>query len=139
MAVNYSHAAHRHFADCNTLVGGGRAGNASHLAGLAAECALKAVLEGLGVLVLDTSGKPIDKKHICHINKLWDEFQAGMAGSRARTYVSLDGTNPFAAWSIGQRYEEDRTIDLPTAEAHCSGARKVMVLLERARLEGDVR
>jgi hypothetical protein len=138
MAVNYSQAAQRHFDDCHTLVAEHRAGNASHLAGLAAECALKAVLEGLGFLILDGSGTPSDKKHRCHIDKVWDEFQASMAGPRARTYV-LDGTNPFAAWRVAHRYEEDRTVDLPTAERHCSDARTAMLLLERARLEGDVR
>lgn len=137
MAVNYSQAARRHFDDCTTLVGGQRAGNASHLAGMAAECALKAILQGVGALVLSRSGRPSKREHICHINKLWDEFQATVAGPRAQAYI-LDGCNPFASWCVDHRYEEDRTIDLPTAESHRVAARTAMLLLERAHLEGVV-
>jgi len=51
----------------------GRA-NADHLFGLAAECALKAVMQALGMLSLRSDGVPADKKHKVHINDLWNEF-----------------------------------------------------------------
>jgi len=138
MNVNYSQAGRRHFDDCRTLSGKQRAGNSSHLAGLAAECALKAVLEGLGILTLDTRGVPADPKHKKHIDKIWDEFQAALSG-RAAVMYTLRGANPFDDWKIEHRYEADSTIDQATAEKHCLGAHTAMLLLERARIEGDVR
>lgn len=137
MAVNFAQAARRHYDDSGTLVDKQRLGNASHLAGLAAECALKAVLEGLGRLVLTDKGLPEKEQHRKHIDIIWDEFQADLAGREA--LYALQGTNPFVDWRISQRYEDDRTIDQAMAERHREGSRTAMLLLERAQLGGDVR
>lgn len=138
MATNYAQAARRHYDDSRTLAAQRRSGNTSHLAGLAAECALKAVLQGLGVLKLGPKSIPIDRKHQTHINVLWGEFQTALTGPKANLYM-LPGANPFAGWRIEGRYEEDATIDVVTAEAHRVGAYKAMLILERARQERDVR
>ena len=138
MSVNYSEAGRRHLVDCQALARQRRAGNASHLAGFAAECALKAVLQGLGHLTLNDKGVPEDRKHKDHIDKIWHEFQARLSGRSEVTYA-LTGPNPFDDWKIGQRYETDSTIDLATAEKHCAGAAAAMQLLDRARIEGVVR
>jgi hypothetical protein len=138
MAVNYAQAARRHFKDCRTLLEQQRSGNASHLAGLSAECALKAVLQGLGILVLNSSEKPSDRHHRLHVDLLWNEFQAFLSGPKAQFYL-LDRINPFARWKVDQRYEEDLAVDLQTAADHREGAQKAMALLERAVMEGDVR
>ena len=137
MNVNFSQAGRRHFADCRPLAGLHRAGNASHLAGVAAECALKAILQGLGLLTLDIKGMPEDRKHRHHIDKIWNEFQTALSGRRAAKYA-LDGGNPFDDWRIDHRYEADSTIVLSIAERHRSGADRALLLLESAQLEGDV-
>ena len=138
MAVNYTQAARRHFDDSRKLAEQHRASNASHLAGLAAECALKGVLQGMNVLTLDGKGIPTSADHRKHINTIWDEYQASLTGRRACAYA-LNGANPFANWRISGRYEEDSAIDLTTAEKHRAGAHKAMLVLEQARLEGVVR
>jgi hypothetical protein len=138
MAVNFAQAARRHFDDCHSLAAQMRAGNTSQLAGLAAECALKAVLYGLGHLTLNAKGMPDDEKHRKHIDTIWGEFQAALSGREARMYT-LHAINPFDKWSIHDRYEDDSAIDFATAEAHRTGAHMAMLVLDRARLEGDVR
>jgi len=137
MSVNYSQAGRRHFDDCRTLETLRRAGSASHLAGLAAECALKAVLQGLCLLTLDTKGVPEKPEHRKHVDKIWNEFQTALSGHPA-TLCALDGGNPFDDWRIEHRYEADSTIDLAMAEKHRLGAEKALLLLERARIEGVV-
>ncbi len=138
MSVNFSEAGRRHFDDSLALAEMQRSGNASHLAGLAAECALKAVLQGLRLLTVDTKGMPEDPKHKQHIDRIWNEFQAALSGHPAAMYA-LAGPNPFDNWKIDHRYEADSTIDQATAKKHCSGAHAAMLLLDRARIEGDVR
>ena len=137
MATHYSQAARRHFDDCQTLAAQQRAGNTSHLAGLAAECALKAMLQGLGILSLDNKGKPSSEQHRRHIDAIWGEYQTSLVGAEAK--YAIDGINPFANWRISGRYEEDSTVDFATAEGHLSGARKAMMVLEEAQIQGDVR
>jgi hypothetical protein len=52
---------------------------------------------------------------------------------------ALAGPNPFDDWKIDHRYEADSTIDMATAEKHCSGARATMLLLDSAWIAGEVR
>lgn len=137
MAVNFAQAARRHFKDCRTLLEQQRSGNASHLAGMSAECALKAVLQGLGILTLDSTGKPENPHHKRHVNVLWNEFQTSLTGPKAQLYL-LDPTNPFVQWKVDQRYEEDTAVDLKAAKSHREGAQKAMALLELAMIAGDV-
>ncbi|MDR3553905.1 MAG: hypothetical protein P4L55_04045 [Syntrophobacteraceae bacterium] len=49
MSVDFCDAAYRHFNDAKRLFDNDRMANADHLTGIAAECALKAVMVGLGM------------------------------------------------------------------------------------------
>jgi len=50
MPTDFRDAAERHFEDAGYLEAGNRPANADHLFGLSAECALKAVMQGLAQL-----------------------------------------------------------------------------------------
>jgi hypothetical protein len=76
-------AARRHHDDAGFLLADSRWANADHLAGLAAECALKAIMQftpfgatpnARGILILSHSSKELRQ----HIDKLWrDDHPTG--------------------------------------------------------------
>ena len=115
--------------------------NADPLYGLAAECALKAVVVGLGEPTEASGdlGKPWRHQHA---NAVWDEYQTLVSARTASRYLApLDafGGNPFADWSITQRYG-DRASS-PSAEAlerHANAARACLLPLQRAMYDGIV-
>ena len=73
MPSDFIDAADRHFEDADFLESNGRVANADHLFGLSAECALKAVMQGLG-MALRPGGVPLERRHRVHINDLWLEL-----------------------------------------------------------------
>lgn len=73
MNPDFHSAAHRHWNDAEFLHCDSRLGNAYQLYGLAAECALKAVMQGLGMQLGD-KGRPQEPGHKVHIDKLWQAF-----------------------------------------------------------------
>ena len=137
MAPNYTMAAKRHFNDASLLEGQGRFANTSHLAGVAAECALKSILFGFGKLTLK-DGKPAAQKHITHIDKFWREFQSSASGpSSAQLARLFAGANPFSDWHVNHRYEEDATVTEAMARAHLGAAKDVMKVFEDAVIRGE--
>ena len=138
MSVNYTEAARRHIEDACLLDEGQRSGNSSHLAGLAAECALKSILHGLGKLTLE-NGKPREKELKQHIDKLWGQFQVSVDGAAACEYLpALGGTNPFADWRIDRRYDENAALSRKQARAHLDAAKMVVKVLAIAQQRGEV-
>ena len=134
-------AARRHLRDAQHLLVDGRFPNAEHLAGFAAECAIKALLIGFYGLPSPTKGAPkLGKQAFSHLPGLWADAaifvngRTALAGTRAS--VLLASTNPFTAWSVDGRYEDGNAVTHSTANRFWGEARRLVALLEQAELNG---
>jgi hypothetical protein len=118
--------------------------SADHLAGFAAECALKAILIGFFGIGLSAQGIPVEKSgarqiEYRHLPKLWGELAAvasGRAGAKFLAFVS--GQNPFRAWDISDRYRDGSSITAQRAWSHVSAAGQILRLYQEAKLSGVV-
>ena len=139
MLPDYRDAAERHWKDAQYLSTDNRTANADHLLGLSAECALKAVMQGVG-MTIDPGGVPTDKSHRVHINKLWDEFSTfSHTRGGARFAIIIDAhPNPFIDWDIAQRYCHRAGITNAILENHRQGALNTRKVLNNAVLEGVI-
>lgn len=139
MPTDFRDAAERHWEDAGCLLIDDRPANADHLYGLSAECALKAMMMGLG-MPLRPDGAPEKKQHRVHINKLWDEFisfASSRAGARCTAY--MDGvSNPFDDWDVAQRYAHRADISREAVNRHKSGTEKTKAALDAAIVYGVV-
>ena len=128
---DFENAHRRHMDDADRLYARDRFANADHLYGLGAECGLKAVMLERGVMSLDRSGKPEPKKYMRHIDELWPEFRQ-LAGGRqwTRDIRRMADPNPFADWSIDDRYANERCFDKATASPHREAAEVVARMVE---------
>lgn len=106
MRVNFSEAAKRHFKDGDILMNAERMMNASQLFGLAAECALKAVLCKRGLLTIGSTGAP-QKEFKVHIDELWGIYNSRMNGPSDNHFL-MQPNSPFTDWHIAHRYHGDR-------------------------------
>lgn len=137
MNPDYHDAANRHWEDATFLLDDRRFANADHLLGVSSECALKAVMLALGMLM--KGGRPADRRH-GHIDVLWDEFLT-FANSRGGVrYASMlsPTSNPFDNWKVDQRYDERSAFSEPIVVAHEAGARLTMSVLQSAVLDGVI-
>jgi hypothetical protein len=132
---NFCVAAQRTYRDAALLEQAQRLANADHLYGLAAECALKAVLVGLGVI--PSAGPPPRDRWRKHIDQLWAEYVAYVSGTLHRGYL-VASVNPFQDWEAGHRYEEDALFTPSRLTAHAAGALSAGLILEQAILDGVV-
>ena len=104
---DFHRAAVRHCNDATFLAEGSRWPNADHLAGFAAECALKEMLIAfLGAQ--KTSGKPFShvggiKQEHGHLPALWGEAVALLQGRQMPATALLLAMNPFGTWSVHDR------------------------------------
>lgn len=139
MRVDFGQAARRHYRDALQLKEGRRLPNADHLLGLAAECALKALMVASGA-PHDPSGDLLEKAHRKHFNNgLWDEFLLCVSGRKRPRYLSkLPPDNPFEDWDVGQRYAADVEFKPSAVEVHFKGARSAMAALECAVEDGEI-
>lgn len=127
-------------ADAELLHENVRPANADHLAGLAAECALKALIAGyLGghinqndLVVHPDTGVPIKK----HVNTLWPEMAIILRNRSVNALVPLLTSEPFADWKVDERYCDGSHLTSAAVVAHISAARTVVGMLEQARLDG---
>jgi hypothetical protein len=136
---DFRDAANRHWEDAGLLMENRRAPNADHLFGMAAECALKAAMLGLGIQ-LRPDGAPNERQHRVHVNALWTEFQSfvGMRnGAKYAALLSAPG-NPFSDWEVSQRYENRALITDEMLQRHRNGAGQAMNVLHEAVIEGVV-
>ena len=137
--LHYADATRRHWDDGLFLLEDRRLANADHLFGLAAECALKAVMLPLG-MKLRPSGAPEDRRH-GHIDRLWDEFGAFVSsrgGARYGALLSAD-QNPFAgSWKVDQRYDSRSGFTLAAVASHRDGAQTAKRCLDAAVLDGVI-
>ena len=138
MPVDFRDATERHWEDAGYLFADTRLANADHLFGLSAECALKAVMQGLGMKLVNNSMP--EAPYACHINKLWDEFITfvqNRGGARYATKINV-APNPFDDWDIYQRYDHRSIITEVKAENHRQAAETTMGILQAAIINGDV-
>ena len=128
------HDAHlRHWQDAELLFRHDRWANADQLYGLSAECGLKAVMRRLGMRVR-SDGAPEQSKHRQHVDILWPEFRKFVRGRIGGRYLNLlPGGNPFASWSIGDRYAHRRHFDRAGVSPHRSAADGICKMVRRAR------
>lgn len=135
----YASAAKRMRAHAEDIFDDVRLGTSDHLFGLAAECALKAILHAHGVIPPPPdfpADKLTKKKFSTHIDQLWGEYVAWAAGL---TTLELPATSSFDAWRVADRYQHDDFFTLPRVEVHRAGATTAAELLERAIVDGVVR
>lgn len=140
----YASAAGRHFRDADFLLAGPSLNrmNADQLYGLSWECALKALMIGLG-MPISRKRMPKDKKDQVHAEKAIHRLRH-WAGTRGQNhYLQLLGypnSNPFDTWRVDQRYLRDgRTPLLRTVIQHQTAAAKAEQTLRRAILDGFIR
>jgi len=139
MPADFRDSADRHYEDANYMFDDGRWASADEFYGISAECALKAVMLSLG-MGIRPDGKPSERQHVAHIDKLWDVFIT-FANSRSATHYSdmLDSeTNPFMDWDVSGRYEHRSSITEATTRAHRNASEKTLVVISYAVLDGGV-
>ena len=143
---DFQAAARRHHGDAGFLLADSRWANADHLAGLAAECALKAIMQFMpfratpnarGVLVWGHSSKELKQ----HIDKLWRELAQNVSGYAAPTFIGLlasPGPKPFANWHVEDRYSDGLAITQQETIEHLNAAGQVLAVLQQAAIDGYV-
>lgn len=123
---NYTDAAQRHFDDARSLhmQVPSRLANASHLYGIAAECALKCILRGRG-----NRGK-VPKGSSGHLPDLLREIEhhSEFHGNAALIKRVKQSSNGLSNWTIDQRYHAQTTFLVQTVEAEYDSARKLLAL-----------
>ncbi|MFC6089957.1 hypothetical protein [Saccharothrix lopnurensis] len=138
--TDFDSSARRHMDDADLLHAHARPANADHLAGLAAECALKALIAGfLGghinpqdLVVHPNANGPIRK----HVNTLWPEMVTIVQNRSASALIPLLTSQPFADWKVDDRYCDGTHLTATTVSNHLSAARAVISILEQAHLDG---
>lgn len=131
MGCNYQDAFTRHAEDADFLLDDKRWPNADHLYGLAAECALKALLIVYGIN--NSNGDICDRSYRTHINSLWNMYPAF---SQHRNFYAINSQNPFSNWEIGQRYSQKQDIDEQTAKEHKRAVEELRKIINKAKLDG---
>ncbi|MER7014064.1 hypothetical protein ABT324_21805 [Saccharopolyspora sp. NPDC000359] len=147
-AETFFAAAFRHYQDAQLLRGQERLPNADHLAGIAAECGLKAVLTSYLGGYIDEGNRPNhrahprgskkkDKHEYGHLPTLWDEIAVVSSGRSGSTFhQAMPQENPFHQWDVAERYAEGSHIDVTRADQHLAAARKVLPFYEEAKITG---
>ena len=141
MPTNYQESAFRHLRDADYLWNDARHANASQLYGMGAECALKAVMIGLGVSTLPDGS--VQRR--IHFPNLWNEFMLFASGRLGGKYAaaiqpSSTALTPFSTWDVAHRYSPDSWLTTQLTEflLHQNDARDCLALLELAKGDGVV-
>lgn len=99
MAENYFEAARRHYVDSNQLAKNNRWGNAAHLIGFAAECAIKHRISTLSPTNSTTHG---------HFPDLLATARKHLSSRRDTTlHAVLKKVDLMNGWNVNLRYEAD--------------------------------
>jgi len=135
-------ASHRHFDDATLLNEHQRFPAADHLAGFAAECALKAILLGFLGATLGPKGIPasaVEERTVehRHLPGLWSQVAQCAAGRNALRFAELvGGPNPFARWDIADRYSVCTHINAADVSDHLAAAARVLAIQQQAAMDG---
>lgn len=139
---HFAAAGRRHLVDGQHLHSRGRLATADHLAGLAAECVLKAILlQFLGATMgpirpktRDPSGTSVDYGHL---PKIWDEVALHANGRAGAQFVALLAVpNPYSDWDISDRYCDGNAITSTATQKHLQAAVDLGNAYQRAILSG---
>jgi hypothetical protein len=135
---DFRDAAQRHWYDAEILLndptphkGHTRLANASHLYGVSAECALKAILHSW------TPNRPKGK----HMPAIWDEFAThANTATHGLSAFFTSTTNPFIGWNIGDRYlnRSDTRFNQAAIQVHRNAALSARAILEHAVINGMI-
>jgi hypothetical protein len=141
---DFKAAARRHHDDGRYLLNDNRLPNADQLAGLAAECALKAIMQFTpfgatpnprGFLVWGPNARELRQ----HVNLLWSELAQNIGGYSTPTFAALlTGPTPFANWLVDDRYSDGTGVTSTGAIAHLDAAGQILLVLQQAQLDGYV-
>ncbi|MBT0770967.1 hypothetical protein KIH74_18660 [Kineosporia sp. J2-2] len=135
----------RHLDDGNHLEASARHANADHLAGLAAECLLKAILLDflggrMGRIKPETvtpEGRVVEYGHLPDV---WDHLALhaqGRSGAQFLTLISSD--NPFrGSWQVWDRYANGTAVTPEICRSHLEAATTVARLHQQAQLDGGL-
>ncbi|WP_300809074.1 hypothetical protein [uncultured Desulfovibrio sp.] len=135
MSTDFYDAFSRHDADADLLLENGRWANADHHYGLAAECALKALLLQQGIPPNNgdmPSGRQY-RPYRTHINHLWDSYQNFM---QTRNDYPIPADNPFQDWDISQRYASKTDITEQAARSHAAAVGTLKNIIKQAIFDG---
>ena len=134
--ADFANAHIRHWQDAEFLFLAGRWANAGQLYGLSAECGLKAVMVANG-LPVDATGSP--KGHKKHIDELWGKFLGFFQGRQAGPLLHhLPQSNPFALWSISNRYANSVHFNKQAVASHRTAAWEVRIFYLHFKVNGHV-
>jgi hypothetical protein len=139
MPADFRDASERHWDDSEYLFTDTRLANADHLLGLAAECALKAVMQFLG-MPLRADGAPAGDRHRKHIDKVWDEFITFAQNASGAHYAAMlsGNPNPFSDWDVNQRYNHRIQFNESIVRSHRQAAEQTRRVLQEAILDREV-
>ena len=123
--ADFANAHIRHWQDAEFLFLAGRWANADQLYGLSAECGLKAVMVADGLPVDATTGSPA-KKYRKHVDTLWCIFRVFVQGRQTGHLLRhLPQPNPFASWSVDNRYANGVHFNEQSVGPHRIAARRI--------------
>lgn len=118
MAENYSEAAVRHFKDSDLLAKSSRWGNAGHLMGFAAECAVKYRLQTL---------RPSAQAPHGHFPDLINIAKKHLSGRRDTTlHGILKMATLMEGWDVSDRYAANAAIGKPQYDLWRQHASRLM-------------
>lgn len=140
---DFAAAARRHFADAELLHVQQRLASADHLAGIAAECALKAILIDHMNGYLNSRNRPDhpnrDSSHrYSHLPDLWDEIALVAQGRAWNQLTTIFVTNPFERWNVAERYSDGNHITAQRSAEHLTAARTIIDLHHQATTYGVI-
>lgn len=135
MNADFLDAHHRHWQDAEFLSDNNRLANADHLYGMSAECGLKHLMLGFG-MVTRPNGVPAELDDRVHADKTWDRFESYRTGHVDGAAYALPNGNPFADWDVSQRYAHRSAFDSARLQAHREGAGIVCNLVAAAVQRG---
>ena len=131
MKIDFYDAYKRHIRDGALLAENKSWANADRLYGLAAECALKALLIKSGISSTE-NGDISQRKFRKHIDQLWDEYHSFMLYQ----IYDIPEDNPFQNWKIDQRYIHSDFITKQIVENHICSIEKINKIIKQAELDG---
>ncbi len=130
--INYAEATGRHLSDAGVLQNVGRNENADQLYGIAAECALKAVMVCFG-LPIDAHGN-VERPYRTHNPAVWRQYMTFCANRISNRYPISD--DPFHDWDVNQRYHAGGGVSSASVVAHSVAAKAAARLIDEVRLDG---
>ncbi len=139
--VNFHGAARRHFQDAELLRVNMRESNAGHLYGFVAECGIKALLVSGGLQVEVSGDIPKGNPFRLHADKLSSQINQVYSFLQGRTSVKYLAQVPniadFSDWSTDHRYYDESALPSSTVKWQ-NAARQVMMMLDQAKIDGEI-